>query len=342
MHALVYRGVEQLHLEDVAEPEPAAGEVLVQVAACGICGSDLHGYLGHSARRDANVPLIMGHEFTGRIVGSGQDVPGALAVGTRVVVQPQISCGSCRACRSGRANICPHMRILGIERPGAFAPLVAVPAHRIFPLPDALDDVDGTLVETLAVEVHLFHQMVPSLLRSVVILGAGAQGLLAVQLARLLGIPQVIVSDVVPQRLAMASQMGATITVQADAEDVVDIARRATDNWGVDLVIDAVGAPVTRRQAVAMAAPGGTIGLIGLGEGETTLNFLPVVNKELQVLGSYCYSDDEFQRALELIASGQIQVGAMTCVAPLSEGVAYFRRLLEEPAGLTKVLLSPN
>jgi threonine dehydrogenase-like Zn-dependent dehydrogenase len=284
----------------------------------------------------------MGHEFTGRIMDKGKNVPTHLTEGLRVVVQPQISCGTCRACRSGHTNICPNMRIVGIERPGAFAPLIAVPAHRVFPIPDMLSDVEGALVETLAVEVHLFQQMVPSLLRSVVILGAGAQGLLAVQLARLLGIPQVIVSDIVPQRLALASQMGATITVQADAENVVDITRRVTDGWGADLVIDAVGAPVTRRQAVAVTAPGGTIGLIGLGEGETTLNFLPVVSKEMHVRGSYCYNDDEFQRALELIASGQIQVGSMVYVAPLSEGVTYFRHLLEEPAGLTKVLLSPN
>src|SRR5690606_12115634 len=128
-------------------------------------------------------------------------------------------------------------------------------------------------VETLAVEVHLFHQMAPSLLRMAVILGAGAQGLLAVQLARLVGIPQIVVSDIVPQRLALAAQMGATITVQADIENVVDVVMRHTDQWGADLVIDAVGAPVTRRQAVAATAPGGAIGLIGLGEGETTLDF---------------------------------------------------------------------
>ncbi len=135
MQALVFHGEHQLALEDVPEPVLAPGEVLVQVAACGICGSDLHGYLGHSARRTRSIPLIMGHEFTGRVAALGPQAPGDITVGQRVVAQPQIYCGRCRACRAGLSNICPNMAILGIERAGAFAERVAVPANRLFPLP---------------------------------------------------------------------------------------------------------------------------------------------------------------------------------------------------------------
>jgi 2-desacetyl-2-hydroxyethyl bacteriochlorophyllide A dehydrogenase len=342
MRALVFHGRQRLELEEVAEPRPAAGEVLVQVAACGICGSDLHGYLGHSARRSAHVPLIMGHEFTGRIVEIGEGVNSSLAVGDRVIVQPQISCGRCRACRAGLGNICPNMAIIGIERPGAFAEVVAVPTDRVFGLPADLSDVDGALVETLAVEVHLFRHMTPPLLRTVVILGAGAQGLLAAQLAKLAGATQVIVTDRIAERLALAKRLGASITIEADQENLVQRILDSTDGWGADLVVDAVGAPITRQQAIAVLAPGGTLGLIGLGKGETTLDFLPVVNKELQIRGSYCYSDDDFQRALELLAARQIKVQDMIQVAPLAEGESYFQRLLGESTGLTKVLLRPT
>jgi L-iditol 2-dehydrogenase len=341
MQALVFHGIHQLIVEDAPEPVLAPGEVLVQVAACGICGSDLHGYLGHSPRRTRSIPLIMGHEFTGQVAALGPDVPDGLRVGQRVVVQPQISCGRCRACRAGLTNICPNMAILGIERAGGFAERVVVPAHRLFPLPDALSDQEGALVETLAVEVHLFRQMARPLMRTVVVLGAGAQGLLAVQLARRTGASQIIVTDMVPHRLRLAEQMGATATLRADGEVVATI-MRLTGGWGADFVVDAAGAAATRRQGVAMLAPGGTLGLVGLGPGDTPVDFGPVINRELTLQGSYCYSDDDFMLALELIAAGHIQVSAMLEVAPLREGASCFEQLLDPAGSLTKVLLQPG
>jgi 2-desacetyl-2-hydroxyethyl bacteriochlorophyllide A dehydrogenase len=345
MQALVYHGKHSLAIEDQPPPQPGEDEILVRVTACGICGSDLHGFLGHSARRDASVPLTMGHEFAGQIVELGAGIHGqkqSLAVGDRIVVQPQIYCGHCPACRSGRQNICPNMDIVGIERPGAFAELVAVPAHRAFLLPEGLSELDASLVETLAVEVHLFRKMAAPLPRTVAILGGGAQGLLALQLARLSGAEKVLVSDVVPQRLALAERMGATAVLPADQVDVVKAILDATHGWGAELIVDTAGVPITRQQGVAALAPGGTLALIGLGIGETTLNFLPVVGKELDIRGSYCYSDDDFQRALELIAAGQVTVGDMIDVAPLNEGASLFQRLLDEPGSLTKVLLQPG
>jgi 2-desacetyl-2-hydroxyethyl bacteriochlorophyllide A dehydrogenase len=340
MQALVFHGTSQLSLEAYPVPEPSPGEVLIQVAACGICGSDLHGYLGHSARRTAHIPLIMGHEFSGRVVALGASVIG-LTLGDRVVVQPQISCGHCRACRSGRTNICPNMEILGIERHGAFADYVSAPAHRVFRLPDRLDYVEASLTETLAVEVHLFRQFANLYPRTVVVLGAGAQGLFAVQLARSAGAGQIIASDLFEDRLELAAASGATTLLHAGQGDPVRRVLDLTGGWGADLVVDAVGAPVTRQQGVAMLAPGGTLALVGLGTGETMLNFLPVVGKELTIQGSYCYSDDDFLLALELLANRQIATGGMVQSVPLREGAEYFRRLTDNPAGLTKVVLTP-
>jgi L-iditol 2-dehydrogenase len=341
MQALVFHGEHQLVMEDLPEPVLAPGEVLVQVSACGICGSDLHGYLGHSARRNRSIPLVMGHEFTGRVLELGPGVTGEAQVGQRVVVQPEIYCGRCPACRAGLTNICPNMLILGIERAGAFAERVAVPADRLFPLPDGLSERDGALVETLAVEVHLFRHTPQPLLRTVAVLGAGAQGLLAVQLARLAGASQVIATDMMPHRLRLAEQMGATATLRGDG-DVVASIKDLTGGWGADFIVDAVGASATRRQGIAALAPGGTLGLIGLGPGETPVDFGPVINRELVLHGSYCYSDDDFLRAMELIAGGQIQVDAMLDVAALREGASCFEKLMDPAAGLTKVVLQPS
>jgi 2-desacetyl-2-hydroxyethyl bacteriochlorophyllide A dehydrogenase len=231
------------------------------------------------------------------------------------------------------------MVILGIERAGAFAPYVTVPVDRVFRLPAGLDDLTGALAETLAVEVHLFRNLSAPLLRTVVVLGAGAQGLLAVRLARLAGAAQVIVSDVMPHRLELAQQMGATTIIHANHEDVPARVMALSENWGAELVVDTAGVPITRQQGLASLAPGGTLSLIGLGKGETTLDFVPVVGKELSIRGSYCYSDDDFYRSMELLASGQVRVSDMIQVAPLREGVTYFDRLTRQPDGLTKVLL---
>ncbi|HVU12947.1 MAG TPA: galactitol-1-phosphate 5-dehydrogenase [Phototrophicaceae bacterium] len=340
MQALVFHGTRQISLEDYPVPAPQPGEVLVKVAACGICGSDLHGYLGHSKRRSNHIPLIMGHEFTGRIVALGEGIGGWTA-GDRVVVQPQMSCGHCRACRAGKTNICPNMAILGIERHGAFAEYVSVPADRLFRIPDALDDSTASLTETLAVEVHLFRQYGTLYPRTVAVLGAGAQGLLAIQLARNAGAEQIIASDLFADRLELAQAAGATVTVRADQQNPVEKVLQLTEGWGADLVVDAVGMPITRQQGVGMLAPDGTLALVGLGEGETTLNFLPVVNKELHIHGSYCYSDDDFALALELLASGRVKPHGMVRDVPLYEGGEYFRRLVDAPAGLSKVVLIP-
>lgn len=342
MQALVFYKAHEIALENLPDPNLTDNEVLIQVSACGICGSDLHGYLGHSARRNAHVPLVMGHEFSGRVVEIGKGVRSSVKVGDRVVVHPQIYCGTCRACRAGLQNICPSMKVLGIEVPGAFAEYVTVPADRLFAMPENLAEVSGALVETLAVEVHLFRAFYKPMTQTVVILGAGAQGLLAAQLARLNGASQVIISDVIPQRLAYAAQQGVTHTIQADQQDVVKTVLQATDGWGAELVIDAAGTPETRQQGVAMLAPGGTLTLVGLGKGETTLNFVSVVGRELNIQGSYCYTDGDFQRALDLIAGGQIQVDSMVHTAPLSEGVQSFQRMIEEPAGIIKTVLVPN
>ena len=177
--------------------------------------------------------------------------------------------------------------------------------------------------------------------RTVVVLGAGPQGLLAVQLARLSGASQIIATDLMPHRLCLAEQLGATHVLRGD-QDVAARVKDLTDGWGADFVVDAVGVPDTRRQGIAALAPGGTLGLVGIGLGEVLIDFGPVINRELTLRGSYACSDDDFVRALELLVAGHIQVDPMLAEAPLSEGAACFERLTDPAQGLTKVLLTPG
>jgi 2-desacetyl-2-hydroxyethyl bacteriochlorophyllide A dehydrogenase len=339
MQALVFRGERQIEIEEVQTATPGENELLIEVAYCGICGSDVSGYLGHSPRRNRSIPLVMGHEFSGRVVAAGAGVKDPAIVGQRVAVQPISSCGRCHACRAGQRQICPNMSLIGIERAGAFAPYVTVPADRAFVLPDYLADKDAALAETLAVEVHLFRRQAASLLRSVLVLGAGAQGMLAVQLAAKVGVETIIVTDVVPERLTAALGMGATHTLNAKETDVPKAVMELTFGWGAELAIETTGVPAARVSGANSLAPGGTLGLVGLGDGVTTLNVLPIVAKELNVRGSYSYNDDDFQRSLELLASGAIRTDDMVTILPLTAGPAAFVDLVEHPSGSVKVLL---
>jgi L-iditol 2-dehydrogenase len=176
----------------------------------------------------------------------------------------------------------------------------------------------------------------------VLVLGAGAQGLLAVQLARLMNAPEIIVSDVVPARLELAKRLGATHALHAREQDVAAEVKALTGGWGTEFAIETTGAPAARLQGLAALAPGATFGVVGLGEGKTTVDFLPIVARELNVRGSYAYSDDDFQRSIELLASGQVEGEPMLSVAPLAQGPEAFEALVTDPADRIKVLLQPT
>jgi 2-desacetyl-2-hydroxyethyl bacteriochlorophyllide A dehydrogenase len=261
-------------------------------------------------------------------------------VGTAVAINPQYGCGVCKACRAGLSHVCPNMTLIGIERAGGMAEYVTAPAHRLFRLPKGLSDMEGSMTETLAVEVHLFRRVMTPYTRTVVVLGAGAQGLLAVQLAKVAGAENIVSCDIVPQRLAMARKLGATHTVIGNEEDVVKTVLDLTDGWGADLVVEAVGNARLRQQGQQMLSIGGTLALVGNFNGVTQFDFLPIITKEQRVFGTYCYTDDDFSRALEMIATTQINVKPMLHPAKLEEGVHYFHQLIEEPGALVKVALS--
>ena len=338
MKSLISMGPHQVEFGDWEEPEILAGQVLIEVAACGICGTDLHVYTGMPATWP--VPGIRGHEFAGKVIAWADDVEG-FQDGDRVVVQPLLHCRQCRFCRSGQSNLCSNMVLIGGEQPGGFAEQVAVPASSLFKLPEKLSLKGAALVETLATSVHAFQQNLSGILRGAAVLGAGAQGLFAVQLARLAGVKLIAVSETVPYRLAMAQKLGATHVVNARQENVVEAILAMTDGEGLDLVIEAAGKALTRQQATQLLRPGGTAIFLALGAEPSPIDFMSLVPRELHLRGTQCYTDADFALAIELLANGEIISDPLVTELPLEKGAAAFENLANNPGEMIKVILKP-
>jgi len=338
MKALVNYGPGSMRYEDWAEPVLAPGSVLIEVGACGICGSDLHPYRGHPDGRP--VPGVWGHEFAGTVLEVGPGVSN-VAPGVRAAIQPLLYCGTCPECRAGRVNICANAALLGAALPGGFAERVAVPTRSVFPLPEGLDVGVASLSETLATPVHVFQNREQPFLRSVMIFGAGPQGLLCTQLARLSGAPVIVVCDVMEERLRMAREMGATHAIDSRAADPVALARELTAGRGVDMVIEAAGRPQTRQMSIAVVRRAGSVVFLATGHEATPLDFSAFVPREVRFKGTQCYTDADFELAVELLATGEVDVAPMITEVPLRDGAEAFERLVKTPGNLVKVILRP-
>ncbi len=338
MKSLIFMGPHQLKFGEWEQPKILPGHVLIDVAACGICGTDLHVYKGLPAAW--SLPGIMGHEFAGTVVAWADDVEG-FQQGDPVVVQPLVYCRQCRFCRSGQSNLCSNMYLIGGEQPGGFAEQASVPASSLFKLPESLSLTQAALIETLATSIHAFEQNLSGILRRVAVLGAGAQGIFAAQVARLAGAKLVIVSDVIPHRLIVAQKLGATHVINARQENAVDAILAMTDGEGVDLVIEAAGKALTRQQATQLLRPGGTAIFLALGTEATPIDFMSVVPRELHLRGTQCYTDSDFALAIELLASGEIICDPLITAMPLEKGAAAFEMLASNPGEAIKVVLEP-
>ncbi|HET8999040.1 MAG TPA: alcohol dehydrogenase catalytic domain-containing protein [bacterium] len=337
MRTLVYVEPHRLEIQDSPTPAPRATEVIVKVEASGVCGSDLHGYLGRSLNRKP--PLVMGHEFAGVVAGVGEAVSD-LAVGTAVTVYPLMTCGRCPACRRGESSQCPSRQVIGVHRPGGFAEYTAVPRASVVRVPAGMSVFTASLAEPLANAVHIFNRHLHGLVRRIAIFGAGTQGVMALHLAHLLSPPVLVSVDIVPARLALAERVGATAALNARTGDAVARIRELTGGEGVDLAIEAVGGVATRQAALASVRTGGTVVLLGLGEEMTSLNAVDIVNREVTIRGSYAYTYDDFVRAVELLGTGLIR-GEWARPYALEAGPAVFRQLTTDPGDLIKAVLTP-
>ncbi|SDE10319.1 2-desacetyl-2-hydroxyethyl bacteriochlorophyllide A dehydrogenase [Paenibacillus sp. UNCCL117] len=341
MKALVWTAPETMEYRETPEAAPSAGEVLIQVEAVGICGSEIEGYLGHNSLRVP--PLVMGHEFCGRIVKLGPGAPEHLAEGQKVVVNPLTSCGTCISCRKGHTQLCASRRIVGIHRPGAFGERVAVPASGVVPVPEPLDAYRAALAEPLACSLRATRRaMARHFSPNVLVFGAGGIGLLCAQVAKLLGAERVTIADTQEERLQIARRHGADEVVNPAATDVSSFLAERLGDKGVDVVLDAAGFQPTRASALSIVNPGGTVMNIGLGIDDTTIRVNHLIRSEIEVLGSFCYTAQDFHDAVGLLAAGRITEQGWTEVRPLSEGGEAFRDLVRGKVKQGKIFLSVN
>lgn len=344
MKALLLTEYKHLEVADLPEPEINTNEVLIQVHACGICGSDIHGYDGSSGRRIP--PLVMGHEAAGIVSAIGPGVEG-LQVGDRVTFDSTVWCGHCHFCRKGRPNLCDNRRVLGVScddyrQYGAFAEYVSVPAHIVYRIPESLPFEHAAMIEAVSVAVHAVNRTPIELGDSAVIVGSGMIGLLVIQAAKLAGCSTIIAVDLNEQRLELAKELGATATINAGSGDVVSQVQELTQGRGADVTFEVVGATQTIRTSIDATRKGGTVTLVGNLSPNIELPLQSVVTRELNVLGS-CASNGEYPECIELLSHGDIKVEPLiTAKASLNDGPDWFKRLYDGEPNAMKVLLCPQ
>ncbi len=336
MKALVYEAPRVMSLRDVERPAPGPGEVLLQVAYSGICGSELSGFLGQNSLRTP--PLIFGHELSGSVAETGPATAG-VEVGARVTVNPLVSCGRCEYCVTARQQLCRDRLLLGASLPGSNAEYVVVPAASLEAVPDGLELSDASMAEPAACAVHAVGLSGIRAGESALVIGAGPIGLFIVQVLLAHGVTRVLVADRSPERRRFAADLGAIVVRDGDADLVADV-RAETRGSGVRVAFDAAGTAATRGNCVAATAPGGKVMLIGLHTDLTSLPVNDLIRSEIALHGVFAYDPSAFRTAVAWLADGRLGLRDGVVEADLESGPGWYERLVDgDPAA--KVLLRP-
>lgn len=338
MKCLLYPEFDRVEMAEAPLPRAGAGEVLLKVASCGICGSELEGFRKRSPRRVP--PLIMGHEFCGVVQALGEGVTN-VAIGQKVVSNSLVPCGSCVRCRRGDTHLCAQRQIFGMHRAGAFAEFVNVPARVLIPWPDDLPAEAACLAEPLGNGVHIVNLTRHLTPKTVLVIGGGPIGLMTQQAYQAMLGATVFVSDLVPERLEAAHGLGAKRVINPATEDVVKIARELTDGEGVDIVVDAVGGKITKQQSLAAARPGGAAVWIGLHENDVVVDTYEITLPERTIFGTYAATQAELQTAVDLMVNGAVDARTWTTPLALDRGVEAFQRALAAKGSDIKMVLVP-
>ncbi len=343
MKALVLEEYNKFVYKEMPIPEIGEKEVLIEVKACGICGSDVHGMDGSSGRR--NPPIIMGHEASGVIVKKGERVRG-FSEGERVTFDSTIYCGECFYCRQGLINLCDNRRVLGVSpkeyrQHGAFAEYVAVPDHILYRLPDGISFEQAAMVEPVSIAFHAVALTPISLNDSAVVIGTGMVGIFVIQALRAAGCGKIIAVDIEKNKLDLALKLGADYALQAGQVDVAEEVRKLTDNRGATIALEVVGNTDAVNTAISSLRKGGSLTIVGNLAPTVEFPLQEVVTRQIGVQGS-CSSCGEYPACLDMIARGTINVDALISnIEPLSEGAGWFKRLYNQEKGLMKVILVP-
>lgn len=344
MKALVLTAYNKLEYMDMPDPEINPDEVLVEVRACGICGSDVHGLDGSTGRRIP--PLIMGHEASGVIIGTGSGVT-RWQTGDRVTFDSTVYPLDDWHTLQGRYNLSDNREVLGVSpgtyrRHGAFAQYLAVPQHILYRIPDNVSFVQAAMVEPVAVALHALSLSGIQVGESVLVAGAGMIGLCLIQSVAASGASPVMVADISDQKLALARELGADVTFNPQSGSITAKVAELTSGRGADVAFEAVGISETVGMAIELVRKGGRVVLVGNLSAKIEFPLQSVVTREINVRGS-CAIRGEYESALRLISNGKICVDPLiSAVAPLSEGAEWFSRLYAREPGLNKVILVPD
>jgi len=336
MKAVVYEGPNVLTYKDVPEVSPKANEVKLKVKACGICGSDVHGYLGITGRRIA--PVIMGHEFSGEVVELGEGVR-SLDVGDRVAAYPLDFCGECEMCKKGDVHLCFNKRAFGVlDVDGAFAKYICVPAKVCFKLKDNVTFKAGSIMEPLAVSYRAVSHAGKLEGKNVLVVGTGTIGLLAMACVKMQNPKKIFVSDLSDNRLEIAKQMGADIVVNPLKDNLQDVIRSNTNNKGVDAVIEAVGISATVKQGIDVLAFGGIAVWIGISSKNIDLEMQEIVTRELTVKGSFLYGLEEFKTVVGYLNDRRLNIDPILSLEiDLEKLPETMEQMAKNPGDLIKV-----
>ncbi len=327
MKALVYTANEEMTFRDEPEPTLEPGDALVGVDAVGVCGSDLHAYLGHDERRVP--PLILGHEAVGTVLEGNQP-------GQRVVLNPLITCGSCDVCLGGRQNLCAERELVGMYRAGAFAEKISIPERNLIPVPDGMPSEHAALAEPAGTGLHaiaLAERIISRPLSEsrALVIGAGSVGLLTALLLRDKGVAEVVIAETNPLRRELVEQ-------QCDFE-LLDPASDSPDAAAFECVFDAVGGAVTRDQAVAATKSGGVIVHIGLMDNKGSMDVRSMTLREVTFIGTYTYTPVDLHAVLQKLNSGALGPLAWIEQRPLAHGAEVFSELRQGRCPAPKVVL---
>ncbi|PEG40672.1 NAD(P)-dependent alcohol dehydrogenase [Mycolicibacterium agri] len=332
MRASVLTEVGSLAVEDRPVPTPAPHEVLVEVAAVGVCGSDVH-YYRHGRIGDyvVTAPLILGHELSGRIAAVGAAVE-PTRVGQRVAIEPQHPCRRCRQCMAGRYNLCPHMRFFATPPvDGALCRYVTIDAEMAHPVPDSMSDEAAALLEPLSVAIAAMRKAAVAPGSSVLIAGAGPIGVICAQTARAFGASRIVVSDPVAARRERVAEFGATEVLDPAAVDIAALDPK------VDAFVDASGAPPAVVSGIKAVAPAGRVVLVGMGADNYTLPVSYIQNMELIVTGVFRYTDT-WPAAIHLVTSGAVDLDSLVTGRFDLEHVADALNSDSDPASLKSIV----
>lgn len=346
MRAARYYGNRDVRIDDIEAPSPGPGEVLIDVDACGICGSDLSEYL-YGPRRDDDefLPYTMGHELGGTVAAVGEGVD--LDPGTDVGVNPLVACEDCWCCDAGRYNICRNLRVIGAHRQGAYAEQVVAPAGNVIPLPDGLTPEAAAVAEPLTVA---YHGLLQSPLRSghsAVVVGMGPIGLGMIQLAKAAGASPVIASGHREARRQLARECGADVVVDPRETDLAERAAEETEG-GVDVSFEVAGNGSALNDAIKATKPSGHTTVLGVYKGPVEIDPMDFVNDERSINGSAAYetgplADREFGEIYEMLARGELDADPLVTSRIALEDIVDdgFDALADSDSGEVKVLVKP-